>query len=307
MSLRSQNKKRSSKQRKKTVRTTNYKQQLIYRQIIVGILLTLFLAALITATYKVSRIDSLQITKVEVVGNKTVPPGKVVGITKKAFTGTYFHLIPKSFRPTFPVDTVISRVKAIDRIKEVEVDLNDDTVLVKYKEYIPIGLWCENKEDDDCLFLDNEGYAFTEAPELDGNAFLRFISGGVTFGKHQAVFSPKFMSNNLLFAEHLRSETGWYITHIEKVDDYDIEYTLVGGGIIKVSQMINIDTTFKNLLTILKSNEFSHLKPDNFEYIDLRFGDKVFVNEEEIEEKVAEEGAETVIDTIELPDESGLE
>ena len=35
----------------------------------------------------------------------------------------------------------------------------------------------------------------------------------------------------------------------------------------------------ENLLVVLASPEFSHLNPGNFSYIDLRFGEKVFVNE----------------------------
>jgi hypothetical protein len=37
--------------------------------------------------------------------------------------------------------------------------------------------------------------------------------------------------------------------------------------------------TLSNLETILASGTFTHLKPGNFQYVDLRFGSKVFVNE----------------------------
>jgi hypothetical protein len=36
---------------------------------------------------------------------------------------------------------------------------------------------------------------------------------------------------------------------------------------------------FQNLKTILASEEFAHIAPGEFQYIDLRFGDKVFVRE----------------------------
>jgi hypothetical protein len=37
-----------------------------------------------------------------------------------------------------------------------------------------------------------------------------------------------------------------------------------------------------NLMAVISSPDFSHLKPGNFQYIDLRYGNKVFVNEEEV-------------------------
>jgi hypothetical protein len=61
-------------------------------------------------------------------------------------------------------------------------------------------------------------------------------------------------------------------------------YHIAGGGIIKVTTRMTTAETLSNLKTILDSKEFSHLEPGNFKYIDLRYGNKVFVNEEMDEE-----------------------
>ncbi len=77
----------------------------------------------------------------------------------------------------------------------------------------------------------------------------------------------------------LEEQLSLYVTHVHKRSTYDVEYTISGGGIIKVSQSIKMQESFENLQTILSSEEFMHISPGSFQYIDLRFGDKVFVNE----------------------------
>jgi len=44
--------------------------------------------------------------------------------------------------------------------------------------------------------------------------------------------------------------------------------------------------TVNNLNVVLTSDEFTDIQPGGFQYIDLRFGNKVFVNETPVEELV---------------------
>ena len=72
------------------------------------------------------------------------------------------------------------------------------------------------------------------------------------------------------------------MTHIEKVGVLDVLYTVAGGGVLKVSQRMTADESFQNLSTLLNAKDFIHLQDGVFQYIDLRFGDKIFLNEEEV-------------------------
>jgi len=55
---------------------------------------------------------------------------------------------------------------------------------------------------------------------------------------------------------------------------------VVGGGEFKVTLTQEPEQTVENLLVVLTSEEFQGIEPGSFQYIDLRFGNKVFVNEE---------------------------
>jgi hypothetical protein len=73
---------------------------------------------------------------------------------------------------------------------------------------------------------------------------------------------------------------GWYVRLVEVDAVRDAFFTIAGGGEIKATLNESPARTIENLNTILRSEEFSDLEPGNFQYIDLRFGTKVFVNEE---------------------------
>ncbi len=264
----------------KAKRTVSQSKTLLRKQIFIGLALSTILGLLLTAVYYFTHIESLQITKVEVHGGKTVPHEKVVDITKDTFGGSYLKLIPKSFRTTFPISDVINRIEAIDRIKSAKVELSDDTVVVNYDEYTPVALWCGVNDDGQCLFLDGEGFAFTVAPSLDGGSFIRFVVDDNEPEKLKTALSKESLQDSLQIAETLQAELGWYVIKVVVTGDYDTDYLLAGGAVLKTSQTMSNKTTLKNLLSIVHSQEFSQLQPDNFRYIDLRFGDKVFVNDD---------------------------
>lgn len=266
---------------KKKGRSTQNPKSMVRKQIIIGILLTCAIGLLLTGVYHGSRIPSMQITKVTVIGGQTIPHARIEKQAKEVFAGSYFKLVPKSFRWTFSESAIESRLAQNDRVKNVQVAITDsDAVTIVYDEYIPVALWCEESKESTCLFLDQTGYAFAPSPVLDGGAFVRFIAAKTTPQKSTQAFSSDFISENTDFVELLQDELDLYVTEIKVLEDYDIEYTVSGGGVIKVSQSIDLEKSFKNLRTILQSDDFSHLTPGSFQYIDLRFGDKIFVNEE---------------------------
>ena len=59
----------------------------------------------------------------------------------------------------------------------------------------------------------------------------------------------------------------------------DEEYHLAGGGYLIVAPKRGVQETFDNLQSILQSEAFKHMTPGAFDYIDLRFGNRVFLKE----------------------------
>lgn len=251
-------------------------------QIIVGLVLAIVIGGMTTAIWYIARIPSLQITSVEVIGGSTIDHETVQTLAEEALTGSYYRIVPHTFAPLYPEARVIERIKTQPRVKEVRLERTNQTLMVAFDEYQPVALWCEAVDAETCLFLDSTGYAFAAAPFLTGSAFIRYVSRGAVPALKQSGFSASFMDTTTRFTERLEAELNLYVTEVVRKDDVDVSYVLAGGAEIKVSERMSADETFNNLQTILTAKDFTALADGSFHYIDLRFGDKVFVSEEAV-------------------------
>lgn len=270
-------KRNQRKPKKRAPRTPQ--QQLVRRQIIIGLLLVLIIAAVLSAIAYVTRLPALQVQGIAAVGGVTISHERIEDIAAAELSGTYFRLIPKGFVWLYPKDAIVREIQRIDRVKNVHVARQEDDVLaIAFEEYRPIGLWCSSVDSADCFFIDATGLAFARAPELTGAAFVRYVTQEEpTVGA--TITSKDFLDETAAFISRMEAELGLFVTHVVTFADEDVEYYLSGGGQIKVAQDMPAAKSFNNLKTILASEAFAHLEPGEFQYIDLRFGDKVFVNE----------------------------
>jgi len=248
------------------------------QQLVIGGVCFFVIALILAAVYYGSRIERMQITDIEVIGGITIPHSEIESTVRDQLQGTFFLLVPRTFSLLYPKSEIQEAVQYIDRVKQVRVERNGlQKIIIAFEEHIPVGLWCGVAEQ--CYFLERNGLAFGEAPTLDGTAFIRFIDGGVEPANGVIGFNADFMRDHLNLSELFVRELDLYVATIEKQAEHDVDYTFTTGGSVKFSQTADLETSFNNLLTVLQSDDFVHLSDGSFDYIDLRFGDKVFVNE----------------------------
>ncbi len=251
-------------------------------QIIVGTTIVVVGSLLLTSVWYVTHLPRLQITDVAVIGGSTIPHETITAATEEALVGSYYRIIPYTFGPLYPETRIMDQLLQIPRVKEVRFDRDGQKLIVVFTEYQPYALWCEDAASTECLFIDDQGFAFSKAPQLTGSALVRYVQLGATPSLKTEGFTPAFMSTTGTFAERLEDELKLYVTDIVRKDDVDTSYILSTGAEIKVSERMTAEETFVNLRTIFASEDFADIADGNFHYIDLRFGDKVFVSEVEV-------------------------
>jgi len=227
--------------------------------------------------YYFTNLERWQITLVQSEGNSTVKGADIIEVAEGELEGRYLWLIPRRFLYMYPKENIEEAVKQIDKVKTVTSGRNGNSVVVKIEEFVPYALWCH----EDCWFMDNEGVAFVKAPNLEGASLIRFVNVAASPEK-LAVFAPEQeMLYIRLWVNYLDKKYDWVVDKVEK-DGNEVTFHLRGDGYIKTSQQSKPTTGMKNLETILNSEEFAHLDPSDFDYIDLRYKNKVFVKEERV-------------------------
>ena len=243
-----------------------------------GLLSVSICALIITGIWYGTRLTVFTIERVSATGGITIQPGEVIERVEPILEGAYLKLVPRRFIYSYPKEAIELSVSEIPRIKNVQVEKeSNQSILITYDEYVPDALWCE-KGVNTCLFIDATGYAFSEAPDLKGGSLVRYHTLETPLAVGTTPFLVEDYNQTKDFAERL-AVTGWFVASVEIDSVRDVFYTLVGGGELKVTLDEKNEKTLEYLNTIRVSDEFSHLEPGNFEYIDLRFGTKVFVNE----------------------------
>lgn len=267
---------------------------------IYGALAIIVVSALMYGVWYVARLPYFTIVHIEVYGGSTVAPEIVREAAERELTGNYFFLIPKRFTYFYPERQILERVLRIPRVSEASVTrLSKDTVAITFEEHIPHALWCVQNESSseevatvsasgekgaapECVFLSRDGFAFAPAPALSGSAFTRYITEDRRPEAATQLFDAARMRGVEAFIAALNDELAFRVREVTITKDDDISYALSGGGSILVAGDVSVQESFDNLHSVLESDAFRHLAPGEFEYIDLRFGTRVFVKEEAV-------------------------
>lgn len=252
----------------------------LVKQVFLGIFVFTIITALLASIWYVTRLDFFTLEDITVEGGYTIDKNLVKTKAEAELTGDYLKLIPKKFSYFYPKDKLLLTISEVPRIKDVVVERKSrNGIHISFEEYLPDALWCNPNPSDQCYFIDDLGYAFSPAPNLLGSSLVRYISLENENDLKHNLTEPENYIKTKQFID-LVSQIGWFVTRVELDAVGDVFYTFERGGEVKASLVDESDKVVKNLQTILESDEFSHLDPGTFLYVDLRFGSRIFVNEE---------------------------
>ncbi len=228
------------------------------------------LISIIVCTYFISRIDRFIISKVEI-EDVVYQSSKSLNLeVEKALSGNYlFGLIPKKNIFLYPKHQIESALLFPSIIK-VYTSVKDGLLSVSFDTRKPLITWCL---EEVCTYIDNTGFSFASAPLIDGNAFISLKTDTLP----QVGVSPiteSVLSKAIYTYEGIKTEGLSIKTFSTKGDSlffYDSS-----GMIIKISLKNDLKESISNIKTVLSSPEIKNKKLSEIDYIDIRFGSKVF-------------------------------
>lgn len=251
----------------------------ILKQAGIGFLVFSAVALVLVGTWYGTRLEKLTITTIEVQGGETINHDAVRKMVDLKLDGDYLNFIPRRFAWFYPHDDIEEVVGSVERLHNINVSrINNTSLSVTFDEYVPTALWCDSLEMNKCLFMSRDALAYTHAPKLTGGSLMRFVHLNEEPERNKYLIDSETFAS-LLRLTDLLAEYDWQVSVVELDSAGDAYMHLVGGGELKIHTGDTPEQIRENFLVILGSEEFSHLEPGNFLYVDLRFGNKVFVNE----------------------------
>ena len=253
------------KQKKKTMRKVK-----VYL-----ILLACVLA--LTGLVFLMRMQSIQITDVTITGNSSVPTEEIEK-KKDAVLGSYFlFVIPKSNIFIFPKRELISDIKENPAVISVAVDKKfframDITVTEQEKEAI----YCNSFERTECFYINKDGYLYSKVEggvALDQEIIIYLEGEQKKITEH--VFDSELYGNVVSFIK-AAARYGMPVSNVYMKSDGLIEFNTQASARLITSRYDDLEKDFANLIALFDKEVLTKEQLGDIDYIDLRFGNKVF-------------------------------
>lgn len=266
----------------KTKRSHSLAARRLRARVIIGILILIIFAIAIFCLSWFLNQPFVVINNIAVSGNSLVATDALLATTKKILSDSYFGLFTKSNIFLYPEKTIQKTLAAaFPAIKSVHGNLkNWQTLQLSVEERIPFALWCQLVDSTDCFYLDKNGLIFSTAAVFSENIFVRFTGGEINASSSPIVgknFLPADEFRRVTFFLDFLAPLGLTPTSLEaSADEYQIQ--LKGNGQLIVNSTDDFSVILKNLEAILHSDNLKKAlaRGGVIDYIDLRYGNKVF-------------------------------
>ncbi len=234
------------------------------------------------ATVWISYFSFLRFDKVVVKGNVAIDSADIEAVAQKHLAGAYGSIYAKSNKLIYPKDEIEADILAsFPSINTLAIEAEGKALQVSLTERKPAYIWCkgtpQTKTTDDCYFMDASGAIFSKGPQVSGNAYFTFYGLitdedpiGKVFLSEEMIKGIDMIKNTL---DQNNVEVNAFITNEDKVN----EIILTKGGkiVFKADQDPAITSSSISLLK-KKTKLLDQTGTSTLEYIDLRFGNKVY-------------------------------
>jgi hypothetical protein len=142
--------------------------------------------------------------------------------------------------------------------------------------------------------MDDKSYIYAKAPDFTGNVFFKYFgflesatSTSSTTDPIEETYMNQVDFDGLEVLLNSFQEIGYVPSSYTKIDDKDISIHMESGVKVLYGKEMKVGLVLDNLQSVIESDAFKKINQEDIEYIDLRFGSKVYyklIGEEEVRE-----------------------
>ncbi len=229
--------------------------------------------ALLVGLVMLTRADSLQIKNFEVEGEQAVSEEHLKNAALSFISSTRFWLLPKSNIFLLGKNELSDALRSeFGRIQEADIDKNflDRSVKISVKERQSDFLWCSGVGE--CFFMDNSGLVFEKAPIDGGLIVFRGVLEGNPLMKEFATQEKMQKYSEFITAF---KEAGFGVGSVDIESAERGVAATQAGDIIFNPNDANLALAAQNAILLVDDTR-SKDSSARFDYIDTRFGNKLF-------------------------------
>ncbi len=251
--------KKFRKLHRRKIKKPFYKKKFFIYLILVILLLSIFL-------YFIAFFHFFSIKKIEIKGNDKIKSERLIQFIDEKTTKSLLFWESKSLFFFIPKKIAPEIIKEFPSLYGFHLKrIYPDTVELKVKERIPIGVWCLK----DCFFFDKSGKIY-EKTDIKFGIIVETEDNH--FNNKELKFSDKEIKSMILIWKNLNPDIG--IKKI-KISGSKLDISTKKGWNIYLTLEKDIEFQLTKLYLVLKER-IPPEKLKNIDYIDLRFEKRVY-------------------------------
>lgn len=143
------------------------------------------------------------------------------------------------------------------------------------KEREEKALYCIIQEENTCYFIDEDGVAWKEAPEISGSVFIKIYGNQKPTKLGGEILSPHIVRSILDVTRRVQMENKFFIEDFVIVSSSEFDARSSIGFLLHMDANESIDGELNALFLVLEK-EIPQDEWGNIEYIDLRIPNRVY-------------------------------
>lgn len=239
------------------------------------------------------RLSQWQITDIKIEGTKVLTEEEIREHAGKVLEGNYFFALPKRSILLAPQNTIIWQLQqSFPRIETISITKKyPSTLIISLQERELWGIFCVYGADqrglnassadlrgniDECVYIDKTGFAFERAPSSSGSLIKKIkIDNSRAMVASYAV-EPEIMKDILRLSEKMENQLKSPVVAYELFSEIprEVRMTVAEGFTLYLNRDDDIENTLRVLKLVL--DEEIKERRSKLDYVDLRFGNKVF-------------------------------
>ena len=244
----------------------------------IKIYLTVFFVILaLTGLIFLSRLQSTLISNVQISGTLFVEQSEIEQKTNTILNKNFLWIIPLKNIFLFPKQTLVQSIKENPAVVSVKIKKNfPNTLIIEIVEQEKQVIYCTTPEKTECMYVNKDGFIYAQVkdiiiPEQEILIFNEKENKKI----EEQILDQKKYEEIILFVKNLaRQEIK--IKEIYIRTDSTIDFISRTDTRLVTSMFDEFEKDFRNLVALFEQNILTKDQLSQVEYIDLRFGNKVF-------------------------------
>lgn len=221
-----------------------------------------------------SHAQFLRISTVEVRGAQNIPAAALESIVREHLEGSVGYILARDNIFLYPKGQITAALRAAyPELKSADVHAqNFSTVAVEVAERTPKALWCPDAPEEPCLRMDDEGVVYAPGE----GAYIHYSGKAEGPLPRQYLSAAEFRSLSALVDAIAQTHPEDELRAVAVDKEGDVRVRFKSGFVLMFALEDDGGDVFERFVLAQEAEPFAARALADFEYLDLRFGDKLY-------------------------------